>query len=41
MPSTDFKIGEYLFISNRAEDPNDVGDLTEQEFNRIKSEFEK
>ena len=41
MPGTDFEIGEYLFISNRAEEPNYVDEMTEQEFNNIKANFEK
>ena len=41
MPGTDFEIGEYLFISNRAEEFDDAEEFTEQEFNRIKTEFEK
>ena len=42
MPGTDFEIGEYLFISNRTEETTKEADeLTEQEFNNIKANFEK
>ena len=42
MPGTEFEIGEYLFISNRNEEPEEYTDeLTEQEFLRIKTEFER
>ena len=41
MPGTDFEIGEYLFISNRIEESNDIENLTEQEFNNVKVSLEK
>ena len=42
MPGTDFEIGEYLFITNRTEEhTKETDELTEQEFNNIKANFEK
>ena len=42
MPGTDFEIGEYFFISNKSKEPENYSDeLTEQEFLKIKTEFER
>ena len=41
MPGTNFEIGEYLFISNKVKESDDTDELSEHEFNKIKTEFEK